>query len=511
MPRVDGLALWQLVERRADATPDALMFEDDDGRTITFGAFRDEATRVAARVAGLGAGPDDTVSWLLPTRIDAFLLAAALARLGAVQNPLLPIYRERELRFIVGQAQPRLVVTLGSVRGVDYETMVRDATRDTGADVFVVDDGGLPIGDPSTLPPLPEVLEPDAQPVRWLFYTSGTTADPKGVRHADAGVIAAARAIVDTIEIDERDRHAVVFPVAHLGGPLWLVAGLMTGLGQLLVPAFDPQTTIPRLRDFGVTLAGAGTAFHLMYLEAQRARRDVPLFPAVRAFPGGAAPKPAGLHETMKGELGGVGIVSSYGLTEAPIIAACTVHDPDEKLASTEGRATAGVAFRVVGDDGKDVTAGEEGELRVRGPQLFRGYVNASLDRDAFDDEGWFRTGDLARLDDGYVTITGRLKDVIIRKGENISASEVEDALFAHPLVRDAAVIGLPDERSGERVCAVVVTDAGSALTLDDVTAFLSERGLMRQKLPEQLEQVDELPRNSMGKVLKQDLRKRFG
>jgi acyl-CoA synthetase (AMP-forming)/AMP-acid ligase II len=302
-----------------------------------------------------------------------------------------------------------------------------------------------------------------------------------------------------------------VFPVAHLGGPLWLVAGLMTGLSQLLVSAFDPKTTIGRLRDFGVTLAGAGTAFHLMYLDAQRAQPDVPLFPAVRAFPGGAAPKPAGLHHTMKRELGGVGIVSSYGLTEAPIIAACTVHDPDERLASTEGRATAGVSFRVAGEDGADVAPGEEGELRVRGPQLFRGYVNPSLDDDAFDDEGWFRTGDLARLDDGYVTITGRLKDVIIRKGENISASEVEDALFAHPLVRDAAVIGLPDERSGERVCAVVVTDAGSPLALDDVTTFLRDRGLMPQKLPEQLEQVDELPRNAMGKVLKGDLRKRFG
>jgi non-ribosomal peptide synthetase component E (peptide arylation enzyme) len=214
----------------------------------------------------------------------------------------------------------------------------------------------------------------------------------------------------------------------------------------------------------------------------------------------------------MKRELGGVGVVSSYGLTEAPILSCATPDEPDDKLAATEGRLTPGVVARVVDLDGNDVDTGAEGELRVRGPQLFRGYVDPSLDHGAFDEQGFFRTGDLGRIDAaGFVTITGRLKDVIIRKGETISASEVEDALFQHPDVRDVAIVGIADAASGERVCAVVVpADASSPLAFDAMAEFLRSHGLMMQKIPEQLEIVDELPRNSMGKVLKQELRSRF-
>ncbi|MGH2728518.1 MAG: class I adenylate-forming enzyme family protein, partial [Actinomycetota bacterium] len=156
---------------------------------------------------------------------------------------------------------------------------------------------------------------------------------------------------------------------------------------------------------------------------------------------------------------------------------------------------------------------GEEGEIRVRGDLVTKGYLDPALDAEAFDDEGWFRTGDLGRIDaDGNVTITGRLKDIIIRKGENISAKEVEDLLFTHPKVADAAVIGLPDPASGERACAVVaLKDAGDPLGFEEMGAFLREKGLRVQAIPEQLEIVDALPRNPSGKVLKQDLRKRFG
>ena len=161
--------------------------------------------------------------------------------------------------------------------------------------------------------------------------------------------------------------------------------------------------------------------------------------------------------------------------------------------------------------DGSLAAPGEEGELRHKGPQLCKGYVDSSLDADAFDDEGYFRSGDLGIVDaEGFVTITGRLKDVIIRKGENIPAKEVEDLLYTHPKVRDVAVIGLPDPALGERCCAVVVNEGGDALAFDDMVAFLKDAQLMVQKIPEQLEFVDELPRNPAGKVLKNDLRERY-
>jgi acyl-CoA synthetase (AMP-forming)/AMP-acid ligase II len=510
---IDAAALWDLVERRADATPDTTMFVETGGAETTFAGLRDSAEKVAAGLADRGIGSDSVVSWLLPTSIDAFVMMAALVRLGAVQNPLIPIYRHREVSFIVGQAGTQLLIVPRRWRGFDYAAMAEDVAAEHDVDVAVIEDGArLPEADAGGAPAPPRSQAPAEQPVGWLFYTSGTTADPKGVKHTDASLIAAARGIVDSYRITAADRQAIAFPVAHIGGAIWLVGGLLTGFTQLLVESFEPTTTIPAMRDFGITLAGSGTAFHLAYLEAQRRDPSTPLFPAVRAFPGGAAPKPATLHDTVKRELGGAGVVSSYGLTEAPILSCATPDDPDDKLAATEGRLTPGVVARVVDLDGNDVLPGEEGELRVLGPQLFRGYVDASLDRGAFDEQGYFRTGDLARVDaEGYVVITGRLKDVIIRKGETISASEVEDALFQHPAVRDVAVVGIADDAAGERVCAVVVpADPASPLGFRAMADFLRGQRLMVQKIPEQLELIDELPRNSMGKVLKQELRERY-
>jgi acyl-CoA synthetase (AMP-forming)/AMP-acid ligase II len=303
----------------------------------------------------------------------------------------------------------------------------------------------------------------------------------------------------------------MVFPLTHVGGVGWLIAGLMAGFAHVSVAIFDPQRTIPLLARHGVTQAGAGTAFHQAYLAAQRERPADPLFPHVRAFPGGGAPKPPQLHYDLKNELGGAGIVSGYGLTECPIIAMNSIRDSDEKLAHTEGRVNPPEAeIRVVKPDGSVAARGEEGELRVRGPQLFRGYLDASLDAAAFDEDGFFRTGDLGRVDaEGYVVVTGRRKDVIIRKGENISAKEVEDLLYDHPKVADVAVIGLPDPALGERCCAVV-SCRDEALDFEEMVAFLKSRELMRQKIPEQLEVVDEVPRNAAGKLQKQLLRERY-
>jgi cyclohexanecarboxylate-CoA ligase len=303
----------------------------------------------------------------------------------------------------------------------------------------------------------------------------------------------------------------LVFPFTHIGGITWLFSTLIEGCRTILVEAFDPVTTPPVLAREGVTLAGSGTTFHMAYLAAQRAQPDTRLFPNVRAFPGGGAPKPPQLHYDLKNELGGVGIVSGYGLTEAPIIAMAHVTDSDEVLAQTEGRATRGVQLRAVTLEGKVAGIGEEGEIRAKAPQLMKGYLDSSLDADAFDEDGWFRTGDLGVIDaDGNVRITGRLKDIIIRKGENISAKEVEDLLFTHDKIADVAVIGLPDPSAGEIACAVVVPAGDDRIGLKEIADFLTGSGLMIQKVPERVEYLDALPRNPTGKVLKHELRSRF-
>jgi acyl-CoA synthetase (AMP-forming)/AMP-acid ligase II len=510
---VGGSSLWQVIERRAEATPDALLAHEDTGAELTFAQYRDACLRAAAGLhADHGVGRDTGVSWELPTWNQSLVLVGALARLGARQNPLIPIYRGREVGFITEQSDARLLIVPTVYRSFDFEAMAREIAA-TRADLSVlVVDRDLPDGDPSGLPEVEPAPATAAEaPIRWLFYTSGTTADPKGAPHTDLTVMASALAMSECLDIRSDDVSALIFPFTHIGGIGWLMAALFTGCTLLTTEAFDPATTPGFLAANDVTLAGSGTPFHLAYLAAQRAKGGDSLFPHIRSYPGGGAPKPPQLHHDLKREIGGVGIVSGYGLTEAPIVVMATTHDPDEKLADTEGRPTPGVDLIVVTLDGKRAGPGEEGEIRLKGPQVIRGYLDPSLDADAFDDEGYFRSGDLGIVDaDGFVTITGRLKDVIIRHGENISAKEVEDLLYSHPAVADVAVIGLPDPKTGERACAVVSLNEGQTLPFEDMVAYLKDQGLRIQAIPEQLELVDVVPRNPAGKILKHALRERF-
>ena len=508
---IEARKLWPLVEARAGETPEALCAVDERGERMSFEDLRARALRVAAALAARGVAPDVRVSWQLPSWIESFVLVAALARLGAVQNPMLPIYREREVGFIVRQARPRCLVVPKSFRGFDHAELAARVTaesaREGGPECEVlVCDHALPEADPASLAPF---SPGPGEPLRWIFYTSGTTADPKGALHSDETLAAGSRGVVQRFELGPDDRYPMVFPFTHIGGVGMLFVQLMAGCGAILVEAYDEERTPPFLGSQGLTLASGGTPLVLRYLQYQRRHPERRVFPSLRQAMGGAAPKPPQLHAEVKRELGGAGVVSVYGLTEAPFVVLSSARDPDEKLARTEGRAAGGAELRAVDASGRVCAAGEEGELRVRGPQICRGYLDASLDAEAFDAEGYFRSGDLGRIDaEGYVTVTGRLKEIIIRNGENISAKEIEDLLYAHPKIAEAAVIGLPDARTGERCCAVVVPEAGSTLDLAEIVRHCREAGLARQKLPEQLELVERLPRNASGKVLKHELRR---
>ncbi len=501
--------LWELMERRVDATPDALLAVDEDMRTLTFAEFWSEAELAAAGLAATGLGAGDVVTWQLPTWIESLVLAAALSRLDVVQNPVLPTYRERELDSVTAQAGTTLLVTPSEWHDVDFEALATGVARRQGNMRVLLADHALPQGDPTSLPPLLPAPVADEQPVRWLFATSGTTAAPKIAQHTDATLLAAARGMSRRLALIPQDRNALVFPITHIGGIVWLLAGLESGCANILCETFDPDRTVEVLAREGVTLAGSGTYFHQAYLTAQR-RQLEPLFPDVRAFPGGGAPKPPGLAQEVRSAFE-VPIVSGYGSTEAPIVTMAAPSDPDDSLALTEGAPTHGVELRFVGGDGRICDPGQEGEIRLRAPQLMRGYLDPALDSEAFDDDGFFCTGDLGRFDEqGNLVVTGRTKDIIVRKGENVSAKEVEDLLALHDKVADVAVIGLPDHASGERVCAVVQIVGTDSVSFDEMIVHLRDRGLMAQKLPEQLEIVDALPRNSSGKVLKHLLRDEF-
>jgi cyclohexanecarboxylate-CoA ligase len=502
--------LWELTVSRADRSPDAMLAVSPDDSEVTFAELRERATDAAAWLLRRGVRPGESVVWQLPTGLDAIILAVALSRLGTVQIPILPFLGEKEMGHVLAQTGAQtLVVPIGWGQGTHD---LRDYVAREFGRVNVVE---MAPETPGTN--VAEAVAADVSHVShpgshsWVFYTSGTTAAPKGTRHCDATLGACARAMVERYEVTPSDRMSFVFQITHIGGIAWIYATLMSGCGLILVEKFDREATW-LLRRHGVTLAGAGLPFMHEYLSAQRTLPEGErLFPRVRAFTFGGMPKPPSIHYAMKEACGGAGVLGAYGMTEAPILTAAGPGLSDEELAHTEGPPMPGVELKVVGSSGGRVAEGEAGELRVKAPQVMLGYLDAALDAAAFDGEGFLRTGDLGRVDPhGNVIITGRLKDVIIRKGENVSAKEVEDALFTHPAIRDVAVIGLPDAVRGEMVCAVVVSD-DDGLDVAALAEFLVHFGLMRQKMPEQVELVASLPRSDSGKVDKKALQRHFG
>ena len=506
-PIYDARTFWELLERRVAATPGRNMLLDTGGRALTFADVKERAERTAAGFDAMGVGEGTPVTWVLPTRIETVVASLALSRLGAVQNPILHIYRDREVGFCIRQTEAELVLVPGEWGGFDYTAMVERATADLDAPPSVLTAyDSLPEGDPSSLPPVPD---PGGEPIRWTYYTSGTTSDPKGVMHSDASLMAGGVGLARALDMQADDVGSIAFPYSHIGGPDYLVCLLASGFPAVLVEKFDLLPTIDAYRRLGVTMAGGSTAFYTMFLNVQRQTPDEPIIPTLRLLSGGGAPKPPEVYFEVQAEMG-IPVAHGYGMTESPMICQGSPHDTDDQLAHTDGAPVFGAEVSVVRPDGSDCGPGEEGEVVISGPQLFKGYRDASLDAAAFDDRGRFRSGDLGVLrDDGHLTLTGRVKDIIIRKGENISAKEVEDVLFAHPSVNAVAVIGLPDAERGERVCAVVETaDGAEPLTFDDMVGACEAAGLMRQKVPEQLVAYrGALPRNATLKILKYELR----
>jgi acyl-CoA synthetase (AMP-forming)/AMP-acid ligase II len=505
-----------LIADAARRKPDRPILADDHGRSLTTRQLHDAACATAAAFAERGIGAGTVVSWQLPTTLETTVVIAALARLGAVQNPIIPILREHEVGFITGQLATEFLVVPELWRGFDHGGLARALSFERGFEVITVDLTRPPVAGELRLPRASiDVPTPPPRPTndtRWIYYSSGTTAAPKGIRHNDMSLIAGSAGVVGMVGATSSDVNPIVFPIANIGGAAMLAAALLTGMRLVLFEAFDPAATPLAIAAHNPTFLGTATPFFVAYLEAQRAHGNQPLFGSLRGCLAGGAPITAELGRQVRETFGVAGIANAWGLTEFPVATSPSLTGAPEVLDHTVGAPVPGVSVRVVDNREIELSVGHEGELRLKGPQCFLGYADATLDVDAFDNDGWLRTGDLGLIDaNGNVRITGRIKDAIIRNAENVSALEVENVLATHPAVADVAVIGVPDPSAGERVCAVVVPTSVDGVSLESLVQHCRSRGLSRYKYPECLVIVDTLPRNQFGKVIKKDLRQAFG
>jgi cyclohexanecarboxylate-CoA ligase len=485
-------------------------------RAHTFGDLKRRADRMAVALRKLGVGAGDVVSYQLPNWFEAAALSCAIDRVGAVQNPIITIYREREVGFACRQARSRVLVVPGVVRNVDHRELARTVQREATELEHVVTVRAEPLPGQRTLesledePPAPLGPSPlGPHDVSFVLYTSGTTADPKGVLHTSstlAGLNAAQRAVFG---VRQDERSLLQFPLMHIGGVAMFVRALLeNGTSTVCTDTFDPELAVDLIERWQVTSAGGPPAVLQAMMAAPNFTPEK--VRSVRTSGSGAADVSPELIRTVSERFGCLAY-RSYGMTECPMVTSARPGDPIEKCHGTDGRPSPGCIVRAVDDTGRPVAPGVEGELELYGPQVCVGYLDPALNV-AFTTDGFVRSGDLGVIDaEGFVRITGRRKDIIIRKGENLSAKSIEDDLAAHPKVAEVAVVGVPDRDSGERVCACIVVRPGvGGLTLAEVREFMRARGVMMQKIPEQLDLVAELPRNATGKVRKDLLRTRL-
>lgn len=491
-----------------------LVFVTGEGeRATTLGGLVSDAVKVAGALQARGIGRGDVIAVQLPGSYEGAVVQAAVGLCGAVLLPVVMIYGPREMSIALSRSGATAVVVprehrgrphaaavlggLSGLRALKLAVVVGDAAPGHGA-VGYADLVGRP-GGPFRQP------SPDPDDRAALMYTSGTTAEPKGVQHSHRTLLAEATSRVYT-HTGPGARSLGLFPPGHIAGLLSLLRILLLGTPTVILQAWEAALAASLIDRHSVTSAG-GAPVQLSGLLDQQANGTASLA-TLREFLAGAAPVPPSL--IRRADAAGVTAYRSYGSSEHPTISAGSIADSLGQRAGTDGRLVAGNQIRLVDPDGRDVPADRDGEILSRGPELFTGYTDAALNAAAFLPGGWFRTGDVGRLDgDGYLTVTDRLKDIIIRGGENISSKEVEDLLVTHPAVADVAVIPAPDPVMGERVCAVIVPRPGSSFDLDEARAHFAAAGVARQKTPEVIVLVDELPRTPAGKVRKEVLRAR--
>lgn len=492
----------------AKDTPDRVLVVDGEVHLDCRTLHAQASALAQAMLARAPAG--SVVSFTLPNWHEAAVIYMAATLAGMVANPILPSLRDRELAFILKDADARLIFVPSSFRNCDYAAMLSRVVAQLDKPPHVVvlrGDVGPHLSYEALLQErhvgqaLPEV-EPDA--IRMVMFTSGTTGRPKGVLHTHNSIHALIRQLRDHWMIEPGDTFLVPSPVSHIGGSIYAFeCPLLLGTTAILMDRWNAEEAVTLMDKARCTHMAGATPFLEQILAA--AERVGTRLPSLKVFICGGASVPPSLIRAGASYFARAVVSRVYGSTEVPVttVGAMTRGDVDH-AAETDGRP--GIAAVKLADAAGHPAA--EGEICARGPQMLVGYLHAEDETTAFDTEGYYRTGDLGRWIDGdYLVVTGRAKDIIIRNGENISPKEVEDILVGHPGIAEVALVGLPDTRTGERVCAVIVPKNGAAPDAASLKDFLIGQGMATFKCPEQVVLWEVLPKNDAGKVLKTEIR----
>jgi len=522
------LILIDYFERCLAEVPDKTAIVDFNSMSQTESrlTYRDLAARVDCIAVGLmqlGVDKNDVVSCQLPNWWQFTALTLACGRIGAVINPMMPIFREREVKFMLGLAESKVFVVPREFRGFDYPAMVRGIRselpelhhllviggEEESFEKFLLDPKRMKVKVANTQF---RARRATADNVMQLLYTSGTTGEPKGVMHTANTLLSNLRPYAERLRLGRDDVILMASPMAHQTGFMYgLMMPVMLGATAVLQDIWEPKRAAKRIGDEGVTFTMASTPFLSDLTDVVGA--DGYDVSSLSIFLSAGAPIPRILVERATQALK-ANIVSAWGMTENGAVTTTKLDDSPEKTFHTDGCPLPGMEVRVTDPANNPVPVGAEGRLKARGCSNFVGYLKRPQ-LYGHDVEDWFDTGDLARVDaDGYIRITGRSKDIIIRGGENIPVVEIEGLLFRHPAIQAVAIVGFPDPRLVERACAFVVLKPGQTLSQQEMTRFLEQEKLAKQYLPERLVIVEDLPRTPSGKVQKFKLRevaKKFG
>ncbi|WP_158229999.1 AMP-binding protein [Sphingobium fuliginis] len=502
-----------IIANELSADPDRIVVRDRD-RMLTVRDLDLQSRRLAAWMRAQGVGAGDVVSFQLPNWIEVHVIDLAAALIGAISNPIVPIYRDAEVEFILRESNSKLYFAPTAFRSMRFDAMIdRISDRIPSLLRYVrVRDADGPCGFAHLLSgehwlEAPVWVDPDTP--RLLMYTSGTTGRPKGVLHSINTLSCEVENAARYWGLERGDIMLMPSPLTHITGYLYgVLFAELSGLTTILMDRWDASLAVEIIEDCSVNAMVAATPFLQELADAARARQTK--LESLRLFACGGAPVAPEIMREATDAFAQCTALRVYGCTEAPTITLGAMVRGSATAICTEGFVV-GHEVKLVDGDGNRIFGDAEGEILTRGPEVMLGYLRTEDNDAAFDSEGFFRTGDLGRFDaEGALTITGRSKDIIIRGGENIAPKEIEDLLHDHPAVAEAAVIGMPHERLGEAPCAFAVLQRGASTDAAQLQSYLDRAGLAKQKIPERFEFIDALPRTAAGKVQKFVLRDMF-